>query len=234
MGLLDAVFSTRLAVAGVEAATRKILNFPAGFTFTDDPTNLRTNISLALTAAALADHAVTNAKLRQSTARSLIGRAAGSDGDVADITANLDDRFLARTGGVLGFVQLALGMIPDGLITAPKLASAVLDLNFVFSASTSITISSATHKRKVLVCTSASPVAVTFPAEGTDNMGDGALQEVIQWGAGQITYAGTGFTIRSDGGKLKSSARYTSAFFKKLPTADAGANEWQATGSLTV
>jgi hypothetical protein len=62
---------------------------------------------------------VGNANLRDSAGVSVIGRAANSTGDPADIVAGADDRLLARTGGVLGFVQATLGMIPDALITQP-------------------------------------------------------------------------------------------------------------------
>lgn len=58
-------------------------------------------------------HAVTDAKLRVSAATSVIGRFAGTAGDVADITATADNQVLRRTGGVLGF-----GSIPDGALSA--------------------------------------------------------------------------------------------------------------------
>lgn len=234
MSLLDAIFSSRVALAGVEAITRKLINFSAVFTVEDDATNGRTNIGLAaLTSAELADHSVTNAKLRQSAARSVIGRANGSAGDVDDITANIDDRILARTGGVLGFVQLAIGMIPNGLITLAKLANDALAIGYVTSAGTAITLASATHRFKTLVCSSNSSIAITVPSQSggsADDFGEGAVVEIIPTGTGQITVAGDGFTVRSEGGKLKSSGQYTSIFLKKLP----GTNEWQATGGLTV
>lgn len=72
----------------------------------------------------MADDAVTNAKLRNSAGVSVIGRSAGTTGDPADITAAADDRLLGRSGGVLAFIQLTIGMIADGLITRAKLANA--------------------------------------------------------------------------------------------------------------
>jgi len=71
--------------------------------------------------AGLADNAVTYAKIQDSAAVSVIGRSANSSGDPADIAAAANDRVLARTGDALGFVQLTVGMAPDGLWTYAKL-----------------------------------------------------------------------------------------------------------------
>ena len=48
-------------------------------------------------------NAVTDAKLRASTAASLVGRAASSGGDVADIASAADYEILQRLGGTLAF-----------------------------------------------------------------------------------------------------------------------------------
>jgi hypothetical protein len=71
------------------------------------------------------NNAVTNPKLRDSSALSVIGRAANSVGDPADIVASANDRLLARVSNALQWVQLTIGMIPDLLITEAKLAAAV-------------------------------------------------------------------------------------------------------------
>lgn len=57
-------------------------------------------------AATIANDAVTNAKLRNSVATSVIGRAGGSTGDPADIVASADNQVLWRSGGGLGFAPL--------------------------------------------------------------------------------------------------------------------------------
>lgn len=134
MGFLDTVFSTRVALNGIEYVTRKILNFEGDIAIEDDEANGRTNIifggalvlaDLAVNTAKLAANAVTNAKLRASAPLSVIGRAADSAGDVADIAALANDTLLRRAGDVLSFGALTLAMIPDGLITAAKLHSSV-------------------------------------------------------------------------------------------------------------
>lgn len=54
-------------------------------------------------AATIAGNAVTDAKLRQSAAISVIGRAAGTIGNVADIAASADGQVLRCSGGALSF-----------------------------------------------------------------------------------------------------------------------------------
>lgn len=76
----------------------------------------------SITTAKLADDAVTNPKLRNSAAVSVIGRAANTTGDPADITAAADDFLLRRTGGALSFGLLTAGMFPAGVVATAALA----------------------------------------------------------------------------------------------------------------
>lgn len=71
------------------------------------------------------DDSISNAKLRNSAATSVIGRSAGTTGDPADIAASLDGQVLRRASGTLGFgaVDLAdadavTGLLPDANIAA--------------------------------------------------------------------------------------------------------------------
>jgi hypothetical protein len=66
---------------------------------------------------------VSDTKLRDSAAVSVIGRSANSSGDPADIAAAANDRLLARTGDSLAFQQLTVGMVADGILTNAKLAN---------------------------------------------------------------------------------------------------------------
>ncbi len=75
-----------------------LANTAAGGTITTAPGSglagggdTASNLSLSI-----APNGVTNAMIRPSTAYSVIGRAFGTDGDVADITATADGRVLAR------------------------------------------------------------------------------------------------------------------------------------------
>jgi hypothetical protein len=67
----------------------------------------------------IADGAVTNAKIRDGGACSVIGRSANSSGDVADISAASDGQILRRSGGVLGFGTIpassVTGLVPGGV-----------------------------------------------------------------------------------------------------------------------
>lgn len=67
-------------------------------------------------AAAVLDHpndSVTDAKLRNSAATSVIGRAGAGVGDPADIVAGADNQVLARTAGTLAFQAVVPAMVTD-------------------------------------------------------------------------------------------------------------------------
>ncbi|WP_336801721.1 hypothetical protein [Kaistia sp. MMO-174] len=81
-------------------------------------------VPAAIASADLPNKGVTNAKLRDSDPLTVIGRASASLGTPGDISATANDRMLARVADALAFVQMTLGMIPDGLITFAKLATA--------------------------------------------------------------------------------------------------------------
>lgn len=69
----------------------------------------------------IANDAVTDAKLRDSAALSVIGRATNTSGNPADIVAGANDRILRRVSDTLDFGQLTVGMAPDNLWTYAKL-----------------------------------------------------------------------------------------------------------------
>jgi len=71
----------------------------------------------------IANNAVTNTKIRQSAALTVIGRAANSTGDVADIGAGSDGDVLRRSGTALGFGSIATAGIGDDQVSNAKLAN---------------------------------------------------------------------------------------------------------------
>lgn len=73
------------------------------------------------TALTIANDAVTDAKLRNSGALSVIGRASNSTGDPGDISAGADDRILRRVASALDFGQLTVGMFPNSVVTYAKI-----------------------------------------------------------------------------------------------------------------
>jgi hypothetical protein len=70
----------------------------------------------------IAANAVTDAKLRQGAALSVIGRSANSTGNVADIAAANDGEVLRRSGTALGFGTIATAGITDAAVTLAKMA----------------------------------------------------------------------------------------------------------------
>lgn len=73
-------------------------------------------------AATIANDAVSNAKLRNSGALSVIGRSANSAGDPADISASAaSDQVLRESGSVLGFGTVATAGIANDAVTYAKI-----------------------------------------------------------------------------------------------------------------
>jgi hypothetical protein len=73
-------------------------------------------------AATIAANAVTNTKLRDSGALSVIGRSANSGGDPADISAvAASDSVLRESGSTVGFGTIATGGIANDAITYAKI-----------------------------------------------------------------------------------------------------------------
>jgi hypothetical protein len=72
------------------------------------PSSATLTNATGLPTAGLVDNAVTNGKLRDSAALSVIGRSANSIGDPADIAAATDHQVLRRSGTALGFGAIAL------------------------------------------------------------------------------------------------------------------------------
>jgi hypothetical protein len=118
---------TALSVLGVTGnATANYADMVAG---TDGHVMRRSGTAIGfgtIATAGITDDAVTDDKLRNSAAVSVIGRSANSSGGPADIAAGANDRILARVSDALSFVQITIGMIPDALITFAKLASAAV------------------------------------------------------------------------------------------------------------
>lgn len=80
-------------------------------------------IEISGDAVQLKNNGVTDAKLRQSAALSVIGRSANSTGNVADIAAGTDGHVLRRSGTSLGFGTIVSAGIEDGTIATADLAN---------------------------------------------------------------------------------------------------------------
>ena len=73
------------------------------------------------------NNSVTDAKLRDSGALSVIGRATNSSGDPADIAASSDGQVLRRSGTALGFGGIATAGIGDDQVSFAKLQNIPTD-----------------------------------------------------------------------------------------------------------
>jgi hypothetical protein len=74
----------------------------------------------------ISDNAITNAKMRDSAATSVIGRASGSSGDPADIAATADGQVLKRASGALTFAAIDASDLADGIISTTKIADSAV------------------------------------------------------------------------------------------------------------
>ena len=82
---------------------------------------------------------------------------------------------------------------------------------------------------KMVTCANASAITLTVPPNADVAFPTGAMVDVVQTGAGQVTIAaGSGVTIRSQGAALKLSAQYAAAQLRKI-----GSDEWLLVGSIT-
>jgi hypothetical protein len=70
------------------------------------------------------DDSISDAKLRNSSGVSVIGRAANSTGDPADIAAGADDQLLRRVSGALSFGTATTAMLAANIVTYAKLQQA--------------------------------------------------------------------------------------------------------------
>jgi hypothetical protein len=82
---------------------------------------------------------------------------------------------------------------------------------------------------KWIQCTNASPITVTLPTNASVALAIGSKIEVIQNGAGQVTFSPAGgVTLNSPGGKNKTIAIYSKAILHKTST-----NTWLLDGDIT-
>lgn len=133
----------------------------------------------------VATNGVTDAKLRQGAATSVVGRSANSTGNVADIAAGADNRLLGRRGGALTFAAVALGAEVSGTLPVANggtNSAAALNNNriIVSSGGAVVEAGALTNGQLLIGSTGAAPVAAALTA------GSGIT---VTNGAGAITVA---------------------------------------------
>lgn len=81
---------------------------------------------------------------------------------------------------------------------------------------------------KLVTLSNASAITFTIPTNASVAFGIGTQINIMQLGAGQVTIAGAGVTLRSAGSKLKTSAQYAVATCCKIDT-----DTWVIVGNLS-
>jgi hypothetical protein len=79
---------------------------------------------------------------------------------------------------------------------------------------------------KVVTLSNASAITLTIPTNASVAFPIGSQVNLVQLGAGQVTVAGAGVTIRSQGSKLKLNGQYSAATLLKIAT-----DEWVLVGN---
>lgn len=176
---------------------------------------------------------ITNSKLRQSAALSVIGNSTNATAAPADIAAANDGEVFRRSGTALGFGLLNTANIADSAVTTAKIADRTVTATKLSGVST---IDQKTgnytlvldDRGKVIEVNSASGVTVTVPANSSVAFATGAMVAVTRRGAGDVTIAGSaGVTLRSDSGRLKIGKQYAAVVCLKI-----GTDEWMVLGNL--
>lgn len=142
----------------------------------------------------IANNAVTDAKLRDSSGLSVIGRAANTTGDPADIIAGTDNHVLRRSGTSVGFGQVATDGIATSAITYPKLGDDVKRFSVASTATAGLYFTSTGNLTTASLARNATqqPLVVVNSSSAVDlylpyNLG--SVGDIIT-----ITSIGSGFT----------------------------------------
>lgn len=206
--------SANLASAVTDETGTGSLVFSNSPTFTtpnlDTPSALTLTNATGLPTGGLLDNAVTDTKLRDSAALSVIGRSINSTGDPADISAASDHQVLRRSGTALGFGAVNLA--------STNAVTGTLPIANGGTGSTSTTfVNLTTNVTGTLPVGNGGTGATTFTA-GTYLKGNGTSAIATQSGipAGDITSGtlavargGTGVTTSTGSGNVVLSASPT-------------------------
>lgn len=168
-------------------------------------------------AATIANNAVTDAKLRQSAALSVVGRSANSTGDVADISASTDGNILRRNGTSIGFGSI-------NLASSDAVGASVLPVANGGTGAASLT------SNNVILGNGTSPVAFVAPStSGNVLTSNGTTWTSAPSASGGGAFAGSlTFPETSGCSWIVGQTTYTSDF-----SANASCSNAVVTGSIT-
>ena len=186
-------------------------------------------------AATISNNAVTDAKLRQSSGLSVLGRSADTTGNVSDITATSNYQVLRRSGTSIGFGSIALNQsaavtgtlrVSNGGTGLSSIAAGGI---LYSSAANTLSRIAPTAANQVLRSTGenslvfGSLVAADIPNLSTAKLTSGTLG-VPRGGTGQTTYTSGQLLIGNSSGTLS----------KATLTAGSNIDIANASGSITI
>jgi hypothetical protein len=128
------------------------------------------NVGIEINASLLRIRAngISNANLRQSPTRSIMGNPTGAPANVTDILATGDGQVLRQASGTLDFGQIATAGIENSAITTPKIADAAVEnAKLAASVSNTTVIAAASLAFGVGAATSADLGTTSITVTGT-------------------------------------------------------------------
>lgn len=156
-------------------------------------------------------------------------RIGDNNADATIVTRGTGDLILTTHEGDAnqGVVRLYDGA--NGNIELTPNGTGAVVINIPINTKTASYKIALTDNCKLVELNSGSAVNLTVPPNSSTPFPIGANVLVAQYGAGQVTFvADPGVTIRSNGGKLKTSAQYSVATLIKRDT-----DEWYLAGDIT-
>jgi hypothetical protein len=117
-GTITANLTGNASGSAATLATGRTISLTGDVTATTTSFNGSANVSAAAT---IANGAVTNLKLRNSAAMSVIGNVSSVAGTPGDITADTNGHVLRRSGSNIGFGQVTSDGLADGSVKTAKL-----------------------------------------------------------------------------------------------------------------
>lgn len=188
--------------------------------------------------------AITGSGLTMGTGK-LLGRSTASTGAIEEITIgsglSLSAGTLSATGG--GDVTSSANLTDNALLRGDGGAKGVQTSGVVLSdadelSGAGIKTTTQTGDYTFVLADAgtcveadkATALTFTVPPQGSVTWKANAVIEVVQKGAGQLTIAaGSGVTIRSDGGKLKLSGQWCGAYLRRRAS-----DEWVLVGNIAL
>ena len=156
----------------------------------------------------------------------------GNDGDITGVTAGTG----ISGGGTSGTVTVSIDTsVTADLSTAQTLTNKTLTdpkINLAINAQTGTTYTFVlADNGKFVTASNASAITVTIPPSGSVAYATGAQLNIIQKGAGQVTFAqGSGVTIRSTG--ATSTAPKLRAQYSSATAVYEGSDIWYVIGDI--